>query len=136
MSEPAQTQKAAGPKPRPLSPHLQVYKPQLTSVMSITHRATGYALSIGLVMLTWMLLALASGPAAYETFLSFAGSGVGQLLLFGWSLALFYHLCNGVRHLLWDMGYLFKIEKAYKAGYIVLLFTVILTAYFWWSVSV
>ena len=122
-------------KKRPLAPHLQVYKPQLTSVMSITHRATGYALAIGTIVLTWMLLAVAIGPEAYAVFLSFAGSSVGEFLLYGWSLALFYHLCNGVRHLLWDMGYLFKIENAYKAGYVVLVLTVMLTIFFWWSIG-
>lgn len=116
---------------RPLSPHLQVYRPQLTSVLSITHRATGYALAVGTVMAVWMLLAAATGPAAYDTFLAFARTPIGQILLFGWSVALFYHMCNGVRHLFWDTGRLFKIEDAYKAGYAVLAGTVLLTLAFW-----
>lgn len=117
---------------RPLSPHLQVYKPQMTSVLSILHRMTGAALSIGLVMIVWWLLAAATGEQAYDTFMSFAGHPVGILMIFGWSVALFYHMCNGIRHLLWDMGYLFKLKNAFRAGYVVLTMTVLLTAIVWW----
>lgn len=120
------------PKQRPLSPHLQVYKPQLTSVMSILHRATGVALILGTLMLIWLLVAAASGEQAYNCARSFAASPLGTLLLFGWSVALYYHLLNGIRHLFWDLGYLFKIEKAYRAGHLVLLGTVILTASTWY----
>ncbi|MBI1259934.1 MAG: succinate dehydrogenase, cytochrome b556 subunit [Chloroflexi bacterium] len=120
-------------KDRPLAPHLQVYRPQLTTVLSITHRATGYALAVGTVMIVWMLVAAASGPDAYGVFQWFVGTQLGKILLFGWSLAMFYHLSNGIRHLFWDMGYLFKIENAYKAGYLVLLSTLALTLLFWWN---
>ncbi|GJL86046.1 MAG: succinate dehydrogenase, cytochrome b556 subunit [Micavibrio sp.] len=116
---------------RPLSPHLQVYKPQLTSVTSILHRATGYGLSVGLAFFTWWLVAAASGPEAYQTFTSFCGSLLGIGLLFGWSLAFYYHLANGIRHLIWDSGFLFKIKNAYAAGYFVLFFTVVMTALTW-----
>lgn len=116
---------------RPLSPHLQIYKPQLTSIMSILHRATGYALAIGTIMVVWWLVAAATGEGAYNTAMGFAESWFGTLLIFGWSFALFYHLCNGIRHLLWDMGYLFKIENAYKAGYVVLAASVLLTLSAW-----
>lgn len=120
------------PRPRPLSPHLQVYKPQMTSTLSIFHRAAGVALALGTLMVVWWLVAAAMGEAAYNTAMTFAQSPVGTLMIFGWSVALFYHMCNGCRHLLWDMGYLFKIENAYKAGYVVLLATAILTASAWY----
>ena len=119
---------------RPLSPHLQVYKPQLTSVSSILHRITGVALTVGLVMFAWWLVAAAIGPEAYEVFMHFAGSTLGKLLLFGWTLAFYYHLANGIRHLIWDSGLLFKIENAYRAGYVVLLLTALLTGMTWYCV--
>ena len=89
---------------RPLSPHLQIYRWQLHMVMSILHRATGVALGLGTIFLTWWLMALAAGPSAYETFTTVASSMVGQIILFGFSYGLFYHLLNGIRHLYWDAG--------------------------------
>ncbi len=85
---------------RPLSPHLQVYRPQLTSVLSILHRITGVALAIGTLLLVWWLIAAAAGPGAYDAAQGFIGSILGRLLLLGWTFALFYHLANGIRHLL------------------------------------
>lgn len=117
--------------PRPLSPHLQVYRPQLTTVLSILHRITGAALAVGLVMVVWMLIAAAGGEAAYNQFARFCGSPPGQLLLLGWTFALYYHACNGIRHLIWDTGRLFEIGAAYRAGYVVLAATVLLTALTW-----
>jgi len=102
---------------RPLSPHLQVYKPQLTSIMSISHRATGIALSIGTLLLVWWLLALAGGADSFATVQGFMGSWFGYLVLFGFSFCLMYHLCNGIRHLFWDAGYGFELEAAYKSGW-------------------
>src|ERR1700741_74027 len=101
------------PKPilataRPLSPHLQIYRPQLTSVLSILHRATGIALGVGTLLLVYWLIAVAAGAgarAAYDVAQRLIGSWFGRLLLFGWTLAFFYHLANGVRHLAWDAGY-------------------------------
>lgn len=119
---------------RPLSPHLQVYRWQLTMITSILHRATGIALAVGTLMVVWMLLAAATGPEAWTSFREFSGSLPGQLLLFGWTVALYYHLANGIRHLLWDMGYLFDLRNAYIAGYSVLAFTAILTVITWWAV--
>ena len=119
---------------RPLSPHLQVYKPQLTSVMSILHRMAGAALAVGTVMIVWLLLAAASGEAAYNQFIWVCNTAVGKLALFGWSAALFYHLCNGVRHLFWDTGRLFEIKSAYRAGYVVLAVTALLLFWFWGAV--
>lgn len=116
---------------RPLSPHLQVYKPQMTSVTSILHRASGFALSVGLVMFTWWLAAASSGPEAYEVFQDFCGSGLGLILLFGWTVAFYYHLANGIRHLIWDTGFLFNLKNAYAAGYFVLFFTAVMTGLTW-----
>jgi succinate dehydrogenase / fumarate reductase cytochrome b subunit len=116
---------------RPLSPHLQIYRWQLTMSMSILHRACGLALAAGIAMVVWMLVAAATGPDAYGRFSAFAASGLGRLMIFGWSAALCYHMCNGVRHLFWDMGYLFKIENAYRAGYIVLACAALMCAAIW-----
>lgn len=118
---------------RPLSPHLQVYRPQMTSVLSILHRATGYALAVGTVMIVWMLLAAARGPESYGVFHDFVGTLLGKVMIFGWSVALFYHMSNGVRHMFWDAGALLDIKNAYKAGYFVLAMTVILTVWAWWG---
>lgn len=118
---------------RPISPHLAIYKPQMTSVLSIFHRMTGVALAIGTILVIVWLVAAATGPVAYNTVSDFTASPLGLLMLFGWSVALFYHMCNGIRHLIWDMGFLFKIEIAQRAGMVVLLATAILTAVTWYS---
>jgi len=116
---------------RPLSPHLQVYRLPLTALMSISHRGTGIALSAGTLYLVWQLLAAASGPDAYEIFQRFAGSWLGLLVLLGWSASLFYHLLNGIRHLVWDAGYGFSIEATTKANRLILIATVALTVVAW-----
>lgn len=118
---------------RPLSPHLQIYRPQMTSVMSILHRICGFALAVGTLMVVWLLVAAASGPEAFTVYMDFVNSWIGQLMLLGWSVALFYHLSNGIRHLFWDAGKLYEIKNAYKAGYLVLASTVILTVLTWWQ---
>lgn len=120
---------------RPLSPHLQIYKPQMTSITSILHRASGYGLAVGLMFFTWWLVAAASGPSAYNTFLEFCSSHIGQLLLLGWTMAFYYHLANGIRHLIWDSGLLFTLKKAYMAGYFVLFFTALCTAATWFYIT-
>jgi succinate dehydrogenase / fumarate reductase, cytochrome b subunit len=116
---------------RPLSPHLQIYRWQLTSVLSILHRASGIALSLGGIVLVWWLVAAASGPEAYGTVQRFLGSWFGVLLLLGWSAALFYHLCNGIRHLVWDTGHALDLRAVYIGGWLVLAGTVILTLAAW-----
>ena len=125
------------PKPvlapaRPLSPHLQIYRPQLTSVLSITHRATGVALAVGTLLLAWWLIAAATGPEAYAEVQAVLASWIGRLLLIGWTIALFYHLCNGIRHLFWDAGYGFELRTTYVSGWLVILATLVLTAVTWW----
>jgi succinate dehydrogenase / fumarate reductase cytochrome b subunit len=116
---------------RPLSPHLQIYRWTLTMAMPIIHRATGMALAVGLLMVVWMLLAAASGEAAFSAFQSFNASLLGQLMLFGWTVSLFYHMGNGIRHLVWDMGKGYELPNAYRSGYAVLLFTAAMTAIVW-----
>lgn len=116
---------------RPLSPHLQVYRPQITSTLSILHRLTGVALAVGTLLLTYWLVAAASGPEAYASAQGLIGSFIGRLLLFGWSFALFYHLCNGIRHLIWDAGYGFDLEAATRSGWIVVGASVVLTLACW-----
>jgi succinate dehydrogenase / fumarate reductase cytochrome b subunit len=89
---------------RPLSPHLSIYKPMLTMMMSIVHRITGAALFFGTLLLTWWLLAAASGPTAYAKVQAFIGSIIGLLILFGYTWALIHHMLGGIRHLIWDTG--------------------------------
>ena len=116
---------------RPLSPHLQVYRPQITTTLSILHRLTGIALALGTLLLTWWLVALASGPEAFAGVQGFIGSFLGRLLLLGWSVALFYHLCNGIRHLAWDVGYGFEIVTTTRSGWTVVIATAVLTLIAW-----
>jgi succinate dehydrogenase / fumarate reductase cytochrome b subunit len=120
---------------RPLSPHLQIYRPQLTSVLSILHRATGVALSLGTLLIVYWLVAMATGPEAYDHAKLVLGSMLGQLFMFLWTWALFYHLCNGIRHLIWDAGYGFDMETVYKSGRVVVWTSVILTFLTWLIVT-
>jgi len=89
---------------RPLSPHLQIYRPMLTMTMSIMHRLTGMALYAGTLLLAWWLLAAASGPDAFASVQWFMGSFIGRIVLFGYTWALVHHMLGGMRHLLWDTG--------------------------------
>jgi succinate dehydrogenase / fumarate reductase cytochrome b subunit len=95
---------AKGPAARPLSPHLQIYRPMLTMMMSIVHRITGAALYVGTLLLAWWLLAAASGPNAYATFQAVASSFIGRVVLLGYTWALIHHMLGGIRHLIWDTG--------------------------------
>ena len=121
-------------KPRPLSPHLQVYRPQLTSILSITHRASGIVLTTGTLVLALWLIAVASGPKTFAIMAAIVGHPLGQFVLFGYSVALFYHSCNGIRHLGWDLGLGLTIPDVYRSGYFVLGATCGLTALLWLSV--
>ncbi len=116
---------------RPLSPHLQIYRWQLTSVMSILHRATGVALSAGALLLVYWFIAVAAGPDAFAAAQGLIGSFVGQVLLFGWTVALFYHLCNGIRHLFWDAGIGYELRTAYRSGWTVVIATAALSVIAW-----
>ncbi|MGH6968462.1 MAG: succinate dehydrogenase, cytochrome b556 subunit [Stellaceae bacterium] len=115
------------PAERPLSPHLQIYKPQLTSVLSITHRGTGLMLGVGTIFFVWWLSGAAWSGACFAAAQEFWGSWLGKLLLLGWTFSLFYHLLNGVRHLLWDVGAGFDLRSAYRSGWTVVGFSVLLT---------
>jgi succinate dehydrogenase / fumarate reductase cytochrome b subunit len=116
---------------RPLSPHLQVYRPQLTSILSITHRLSGVALSLGTLLLVYWLAAAAAGPEAFESAQSFIGSFLGRLLLFGWTIGLFFHLCNGIRHLFWDVGLGFELDDVYRSGWTVVVATAVFSLVTW-----
>lgn len=116
---------------RPLSPHLQVYRPQWTSVLSILHRISGVLLSIGTVLMVIWLVALAQGESAYRSMLDFMSSPVVMIALVGWTLALFYHLLNGIRHLLWDTGAMLDLKPAQVSGWSVVVLSLVLTAIVW-----
>jgi succinate dehydrogenase / fumarate reductase, cytochrome b subunit len=116
---------------RPISPHLQIYRWQLPMLLSILHRAAGVVLSAGAILLVWWLVAAASGPDAYEGVENFLGSWIGLLVLFGWTTALFYHLCNGIRHLVWDTGQALDLKSTYLGGWLVVGATAVLTVATW-----
>ena len=118
---------------RPLSPFMlgQYYRFQITSLLSITHRVTGVGLAVGTIFLAAWVLSAATGPASYGGYVWFARSWLGQLLMFGWSWALLYHLCNGIRHLVWDAGYSFEMKNVYLGGWLVVIASLALTAAAW-----
>lgn len=112
----------------PISPHLQVYKYQLTSVLSITHRMTGVVLSAASIVFCAWLASIAAGPQAYAAVMSHVTAWYGWVLIVAFSFSLYYHLCNGIRHLFWDIGKGLEIESAYRSGYAVIFFSIALTA--------
>ena len=120
---------------RPLSPHLSIYRWPITMALSILHRATGIAMSVGFIVLAAWLFDIASGPETYAVFLKYMDTLIGKLLLIGWSFAFFYHLSNGVRHLYWDTGRGLEKEQATKSAWLVLAAAIVLTAVFWWVAS-
>ena len=121
---------------RPLSPHIQIYKPQISSVLSILHRLTGIALAVGTLLLTWWLTAAAYSPAAFSHVQGFMASWFGQLILLGFTFAFFYHLSNGIRHMFWDIGKGFSLDAMNRSGWMVIVASVSLTALAWiWGYS-
>ena len=108
---------------RPLSPHLQIYRPQITSLLSITHRFTGIALAIGAMFFTYWLLSAAYGADKFALAQVVFRSWIGQLILWGFTFSLFYHLANGIRHLAWDAGWGYELDKLRISGWLVLLFS-------------
>jgi succinate dehydrogenase / fumarate reductase cytochrome b subunit len=115
---------------RPLSPHLQVYRWQITNSLSILHRATGLVLSLGAVVLCYWLIALASGPAAYEQARAFFTAGWFKIPLIAWSFCFSYHLANGVRHLIWDLGKGFDPAEIRAGGWAVVTVSLLATGLF------
>ena len=118
---------------RPLSPHLQVYRPQITTVLSILHRMTGVALAVGALVLAYWLTSAAYGPEAFARAQGLLGSWFGLLLLFGWTFCLFYHLCNGIRHLVWDAGIGLDLPTLRASGWAVVGASSVLTLVLWIS---
>jgi succinate dehydrogenase / fumarate reductase cytochrome b subunit len=116
---------------RPLSPHLQIYQPQLTTVLSFTHRGTGLALAVGTVFLVWWLFAAAFNPGWFSLAEAFWYSWIGRLMLLGWTFSFFFHLCNGIRHLFWDAGWGLDLKTAYRSGWTVVGSSVVLTLIAW-----
>ena len=116
---------------RPLSPHLQVYRPQITSVLSIFHRMAGVVLWLAALLLTYWLAAAVYGADAFATAQALFGSWFGRLVLFGLTVALFYHLCNGIRHLAWDAGQGFEMQTLTKSGIAVIVVSLVLTGLTW-----
>ena len=118
-------------KNRPLSPHLQIYKPQITSVLSIMHRMTGVAMVFVLIGLSWWLIAAAVDAEYFAFVQMLAGSWFGYLVIFAATIGLCYHLSNGIRHLFWDAGRGLSLQQVERSGYAVLASTAILTVVIW-----
>lgn len=116
---------------RPLSPNIQVYRPQLTSVLSIANRITGVVLSVGAVVLVAWLIAAAAGSQPYAVIQGALASGVGQVLLVGATFAFFLHLCGGIRHLIWDTVHGYELRAIYTSGWLVVAASVALTVTAW-----
>jgi succinate dehydrogenase / fumarate reductase cytochrome b subunit len=121
---------------RPLSPHLQIYKPQITSVLSILHRITGAGLALGAVLVTLWLLAALTGEQAFALVQGFRDSLIGQLMLFCWLFAFVYHLLNGIRHLKWDAGYGITMKSVYRSGWVVIFGSILLSILIWMTAGV
>ncbi|MBT8080785.1 MAG: succinate dehydrogenase, cytochrome b556 subunit [Gammaproteobacteria bacterium] len=120
---------------RPLSPHISIYRWPVTMVSSILHRATGIAMAAGFALLVFWLANTANGPGAYAALAAVMGSTVGRILLVGWSWAFFYHLANGIRHLVWDTGRGLEKGQATASAWFVIAASVVLTAVFWMVLS-
>ena len=116
---------------RPLSPHMQIYKWQVQMVTSILHRATGIALAVGTLLVLWGLVSLAGGEESFSQFRTCIGSPIGLVLLFGWSWSLFYHLCNGIRHLVQDAGAGYAIPQFVRSSWLSIVGSLVLTVLVW-----
>ena len=116
---------------RPLSPHLQVFRPLITMVMSILHRITGAALYFGTILVAWWLIAAASGPDYFAWVDGFFGSFFGRLILFGYTWALMHHMLGGLRHFIWDMGAGFELPVANRMAWATVIGSVTLTVLIW-----
>jgi len=121
----------ASRRSRPLSPHLQIYRPTLTMTMSIAHRITGAALYFGMLLLAWWVISAASGPNAYATFEAFIGSFIGRVILFGYTWALLHHMLGGIRHLIWDTLHGFQPSEREWLTLATLVGSIVLTVVVW-----
>jgi succinate dehydrogenase / fumarate reductase cytochrome b subunit len=124
---------SSGARPRPLSPHLQIYRWSPTMATSIVHRATGMALALGIAVLAWWLMALASGPDAYALFTRLTYTPLGQIIVFGFVWSLCFHLLNGFRHLIWDIGHGFQPKTANRVSVLIILLSVVLALGLFWA---
>jgi len=120
---------------RPLSPHLSIYRWPVTMASSILHRVSGVAMSLGFLVFVGWLFDAASGPDVYGAYLGIMDSIFGKVCLIGWSLAFFYHLANGIRHLVWDTGRGFEKAQANVSAWAVIILSVVATGVFWWIAS-
>lgn len=116
---------------RPMSPHLQIYKLPITAKLSVLHRGTGVVLTLGLILLVLIIAAIASGESAWASIRWLVSSWFGYLVLIGFTASLYYHFCNGIRHLFWDIGKGLDLKTAEKSAVVVLVATVILTVITW-----
>ena len=123
---------AKAPRERPMSPHLQVWRWHITMATSILHRATGVALYVGALIAAAWAVSLASGPEAYAGFKGMMGSPLGKLVMFGLTLSYFYHLANGIRHLVWDAGHGLDVKSANATAVVVFAFAAAATVAVWW----
>lgn len=121
----------AAERDRPLSPHLQIYKLPLNALLSITHRLTGLVLALGAAGVVGMLVAAASGSQVYQAFHAASYHWLGQIVLVAFTLALYYHLCAGVRHLFWDAGYGYELRTANIGSWLIMIGAVVLTVLTW-----
>jgi succinate dehydrogenase / fumarate reductase cytochrome b subunit len=117
---------------RPLSPHLQVYRWQVTMFLSILHRVTGFGLAAGALLVTWCLMAAVAGPDQFQHFHAFTQTLIGKLMLLGWTWAFVFHFLNGIRHLVWDTGRGFAVKQAANSAWFVLIASVAGTLLIWW----
>ena len=126
---------APQPRSRPISPFMfppfGTYRWQITSAMSILHRVTGVAMGVGTLLMTWWLLALLGPAADFDAVQGFLQSWIGKLLMLGWVWALFYHLLNGIRHLVWDTGHGLDLPNVYRSGWTVIVLSVVLALAAW-----
>ena len=117
---------------RPLSPHLSIYRWPITMTLSILHRASGVAMSLGLLVFAAWLLAVSGNASGYSALLEILQTPLGRVALIGWSAAFFFHLANGIRHLIWDAGRGFEKSQANRSAWFVVAFTVAATVLYWW----
>ena len=115
----------------PLSPHLQIYRWHISSLLSITHRISGVINFLALILIFFWLIFLSLGENNYQSFLLIINSFIGKFILIGFTWSMSFHLLSGIRHLIWDLGYGFEIKTANISGIIVIIFSLILTIIFW-----